>query len=86
MSLTMILVACLATGLSVAIYYVLQTRGQPVPEPVVHFRCNGCGQKLRIRSSKAGRPGMCPRCRQRWILPGESTIARNDVYLVLNRK
>jgi DNA-directed RNA polymerase subunit RPC12/RpoP len=35
----------------------------------VLFRCPACGQKLRCLASKAGRPGMCPRCRERWTLP-----------------
>ncbi len=32
-------------------------------------RCPDCGQKVRYRGSKAGRPGVCPRCRHRWTLP-----------------
>jgi hypothetical protein len=32
------------------------------------FRCHSCGQKIRYLSSKAGRTGMCPRCKERWTL------------------
>jgi hypothetical protein len=32
------------------------------------FRCDSCGQKIRYLSSKAGRMGMCPRCKERWTL------------------
>jgi len=32
------------------------------------FRCHSCGQKIRYLSSKAGRMGMCPRCKERWTL------------------
>jgi hypothetical protein len=38
-------------------------------EQVYYFRCPGCTQKLRYLASKAGRAGMCPRCRQRWTFP-----------------
>lgn len=38
-------------------------------EPYLVFRCPGCRQKVRYLASKAGRPGMCPRCRRRWVLP-----------------
>jgi DNA-directed RNA polymerase subunit RPC12/RpoP len=38
-------------------------------EGTLLFRCAACGQKLRCQASKAGRAGMCPRCRQRWTVP-----------------
>jgi DNA-directed RNA polymerase subunit RPC12/RpoP len=44
---------------------------RPQSEPMLLFRCTGCGQKVRYAASKAGRPGMCPRCGQRWKLPQE---------------
>jgi hypothetical protein len=39
------------------------------PEPYLAFRCPACTQKVRYLASKAGRPGMCPRCNERWVLP-----------------
>jgi hypothetical protein len=41
----------------------------PKVEEFVRFRCPGCHRKLRFLASKAGRAGMCPRCRQRWTWP-----------------
>jgi hypothetical protein len=41
----------------------------PEAEKYLLFRCPHCGQKVRYLASKAGRPGMCPRCRQQWTLP-----------------
>ena len=34
-----------------------------------HCRCPRCGQKVRYRANRAGRPGICPRCRQGLPLP-----------------
>lgn len=34
--------------------------------------CDECGQKVRYASHKAGRPGGCPRCKNRWVLPAVS--------------
>ncbi len=42
------------------------------------FRCPRCGQKLRYLTSKAGRAGMCPRCRQRWTFPTLSQLRAVD--------
>jgi len=36
------------------------------------FRCGQCGQKVRYLASKAGRPGVCPRCGQQCTLPRHS--------------
>jgi DNA-directed RNA polymerase subunit RPC12/RpoP len=47
----------------------LWIRAHPQGEGILLFRCGACGQKLRCQASKAGRAGMCPRCRQRWTLP-----------------
>ena len=51
---------------------VLARARRPRPKPLLLFRCPACGQKLRCLASEAGRPGMCPRCRERWTLPAES--------------
>ena len=50
-------------------WYFSQLRQRPKPEPFVYFRCCKCKGKLRFQVSKAGRPGMCPRCRERWTIP-----------------
>jgi DNA-directed RNA polymerase subunit RPC12/RpoP len=52
-----------------AAYCYMQAGAGPKEEPLLYFRCAGCNQKLRFRASKAGKPGMCPRCRHRWRLP-----------------
>jgi predicted RNA-binding Zn-ribbon protein involved in translation (DUF1610 family) len=45
-------------------------RWRPTPaDEVQHFRCPGCGQKLRYLARKGGRPGACPNCRKQWTLP-----------------
>jgi len=38
-------------------------------ELFLYFRCQRCRKKLRYLESKAGSPAVCPRCRQRWVLP-----------------
>jgi hypothetical protein len=59
----------------------------PRDEKLYHFRCTSCGQKLRYLASKAGRAGMCPRCRTKCTFPreGESSpsfIQSTDGYAV----
>src|SRR5438552_234730 len=44
-------------------------------EEILLFRCAACGQKLRYHPSRAGRAGMCPRCRQRWTLPAPTGLS-----------
>jgi DNA-directed RNA polymerase subunit RPC12/RpoP len=63
---TFLLVA--AAGLAAGTCLRLRPRHSG-PEKFLHFRCAECGQKVRYLATKAGRPGMCPRCRQRWTLP-----------------
>lgn len=36
--------------------------------------CDKCGQKVRYASHKAGRPGGCPHCKNRWVLPEVSQV------------
>jgi DNA-directed RNA polymerase subunit RPC12/RpoP len=59
-----------------AAYWYRQANTRPKEEPLLYFRCVGCNQKLRFKASKAGRPGMCPRCRHRWRLPTPVEIAQ----------
>jgi hypothetical protein len=62
-------VALSATGA----FLGLRVRGSRVEE-VHRFRCPGCTQKLRYAASRAGRTGMCPRCRKRWTFPSNPEI------------
>jgi len=38
-------------------------------EPVYHFNCPACNQRLRYRARQVGNPGQCPRCKKRWTFP-----------------
>jgi len=68
-----LLVACLAALAAAKFAWV---RWRPGDEETYHrFRCPGCGQKVRYRAWKAGRPGMCPRCRRHWTLPATADNA-----------
>jgi hypothetical protein len=61
----LVLLAC-AAGLGCYRYY----RSRPAPEEAYfHFQCPICKRKLRYRASKAGQPGMCPRCRNACTFP-----------------
>ena len=69
MSTTLIVVASVA-GMSGILYFV---RLRILRQKQFHFcRCPECGQKLRYPASRAGRESMCPRCRQRFILPRDA--------------
>lgn len=48
--------------------YVSQTI-PATTETYLRFRCPHCTNKLRFPASRAGRAGMCPRCRRQWTLP-----------------
>jgi len=68
----MILTVILLTGFGIALVAtgLAWARQRPArEEPYYHFRCPDCSQKVRYLASKAGRPGMCPRCRQLLTLP-----------------
>ncbi len=38
-------------------------------EPIYHFNCPSCGQRLRYKAKQRGRQGMCPRCRNPLTFP-----------------
>jgi hypothetical protein len=42
---------------------------QSPKEQSFFFRCPACGQKLRYLARKAGRSGMCPRCKKPCTFP-----------------
>jgi hypothetical protein len=65
----------LLAGVATTAYLYARWQRQPVEEPFQYFRCAQCNQKLRFKASKAGRPGMCPRCKQRWNLPAATATA-----------
>ena len=59
-------------GVSAAGAFLWVRPGNARQEKFHLFRCDGCGQKLRYLASKAGRAGMCPRCRRQWTLPASA--------------
>src|SRR5207245_7022783 len=67
MLVTTLLLGVLSVSAASACLWIRACR--PRQGGIVLFRCAACGQKLRCLASKAGRAGMCPRCRQRWTLP-----------------
>jgi hypothetical protein len=64
----------LLVGSGLGIYLYTCWSREPAEEPFQYFRCDQCQAKLRFKISKAGRPGMCPRCKQRWNLPAASVV------------
>jgi hypothetical protein len=57
---------------AVAGHFYLKRRAA-APDPVVHFRCSHCGQKLRCTAGPAGRRAMCPSCMRPCLLPAAGT-------------
>jgi len=56
-------------GASVFIVHRFLKRRGPRPEPYFRFLCPHCNRKLHYRAHKAGRQGICPRCKQRCTFP-----------------
>ena len=63
----------LLAGAATAGVYVVLRAQRPRAEPIYHFRCPACGQKLRYSASRAGRAAICTRCSQRLTLPLKSS-------------
>jgi uncharacterized paraquat-inducible protein A len=55
----LILAAAIAGGVT---GYILLRRQRDERQQGYHFRCPGCGQKLRFGKRDQGRRVMCPRC------------------------
>jgi hypothetical protein len=66
-------VLLLAGALAAGVYLVLRSR-RPKLEPMCHFRCPACGQKLRYSANRAGRDALCTRCGRRTTLPSNPQI------------
>ena len=66
--ITVLIILGVGAGLAVGGYLFLRSRAEP-EELYYRFLCPSCGRKLRYRARKAGRPGMCPRCKQRCTFP-----------------
>jgi hypothetical protein len=49
---------------------VLRNRRRPRAEPIEHFQCPHCRQRLGYRRNQAGHKGACPRCRKAITFPG----------------
>src|SRR6266404_5441565 len=62
------------TALATGTYFYIRPRAAS-NRAFQTFRCAQCGQKLRFLASKAGRAGMCPRCRKQWTLPAHAQMA-----------
>jgi hypothetical protein len=42
---------------------------QPPEQPYYHFRCAGCGRRLRYRARQVGHKGGCSHCGREVIFP-----------------
>lgn len=62
----LVVVALLALANIVAYW---RMRPRAADEPVYHFKCPNCNQRLRYRARQAGNPGACRRCKARWNFP-----------------
>jgi len=51
-----------AATIGVVVGYTLLQRRREERQQGYHFRCPGCGQKLRFGKRDQGRRVMCPRC------------------------
>jgi hypothetical protein len=54
----------------VAVGAYLYGRPRPPREEVFyHYQCRACERKLRYRAARAGKQGICPRCKARFTFP-----------------
>ena len=68
MNLTLVILIGLAAALGVGVYLFLRSR-QPKEEPIHHFPCPHCRQRLGYKARQVGHPGSCPRCGKRLTFP-----------------
>jgi hypothetical protein len=61
-------VAVLLLGVVGSVIVVRNRR--PKPDPVEHFYCPHCRQRLSYRRKQGGHQGACPRCRKTITFPG----------------
>jgi hypothetical protein len=66
---TFLIILAVASVALLGGYLWLRARRPVKEEEYYHFKCPGCGRKLRYRASQKGHEGMCPRCNQRWTFP-----------------
>jgi DNA-directed RNA polymerase subunit RPC12/RpoP len=62
---TIVVVAGLVLALAGGGHYLLTRRRsqqREEGEPYLHFRCQGCGRRLRFRAVQTGRRGQCSHC------------------------
>jgi predicted RNA-binding Zn-ribbon protein involved in translation (DUF1610 family) len=62
---TLVAIAVAVLALAGGGYYLLaRLRGQrrAKDEEFLHFRCTGCGRRLRFRARQAGHKGQCSHC------------------------
>jgi hypothetical protein len=55
--------------LAVGGFLLLRRVRRPKEEPVLHFNCPGCRQRLGYRVRQAGHKGQCPRCKRSITFP-----------------
>jgi hypothetical protein len=55
--------------LAVGGFVVLRANRRPKEEPILHFTCPGCRQRLGYRARQAGHKGQCPRCKRPITFP-----------------
>jgi predicted RNA-binding Zn-ribbon protein involved in translation (DUF1610 family) len=63
-----LLVLAVIGAAAFAVYRFLKAQA-PRAEPYFRFLCPHCGRKLHYRAHKAGREGLCPRCKRRCTFP-----------------
>lgn len=72
MTLTIwLLIAGAAAVVGVVAYLLLRQRS-PREEPFLHFRCPGCGRRLRFRARQSGHTGRCSHCGRDLVFPPAS--------------
>jgi LPXTG-motif cell wall-anchored protein len=63
------LIALVGVGLLLAAGSLWLVRRRAKSDPLCHYRCPRCGQKLRYHRSRSGKPAACTRCFFEFVLP-----------------
>jgi len=73
---TILVIVIIATAVAGGAYLFvrLKGRGRARDGTVYHFRCPGCGRRLRYQSSQVGRKGKCSHCGKEITFP---TVAQS---------
>jgi hypothetical protein len=71
-----IVLAAVVLLLAVVGYAFLVRNRRVKEEPVQHFYCPNCRQRLSYRERQAGHQGACPRCRSTLTFPAKQLPKR----------